>query len=1115
MKKFALLHNHTSYSDGWGTVKANVEQAVLHGHDAIGITDHGTCAGLPEHWQVCNENHIKPILGCEIYLRLPETWNAVGQSRNSRSGRYHMTLLTTSFEGYKRLIAINNAAHRNIEDSRGKKYPIATLEMIEEFAGEGIIALTGCVASVTFHDHIEVTNEYVNFLVKNFGKNNVYAEIMPHIITRYDGEQLNGFDRPLYLANKFGLKTVYTNDAHAPKQTDLKLLSMYTKAKSGYEFTASYIQSKDEAFNEAVSLIGEEAATKAFDGIDEIITRTQEVNFKRQYTLPNAEDVITQLQNILPSLLEEDIVQSVGKKTFNSDIITEEILRTRFEQEFNLLTKYHFWSYFAILWDILKIGHDKGITTVARGSASGSYLLYLLQVTQLHPVVHDLMFERFLAELRLETGELPDVDVDIPADDRHILQEYAKEKWGFEPVGTVHIYGHSSAVRMVDRVYSKYEGKEIPDIVVSEASDLGEADEEKLNKFFSYAAWMKEMYYGLLGAVEKFGAHACAVVAVDEEMPVPMEAWGRGIVVNYSESGSNKTLQLLGYVKIDMLSSENLALLELLKRRTGVSAPKEIPANDPCFTIFLKEDLTGIFQFDTRVGRGLIRLMNENGNPINSIRILSDLTSLGRPGPLHEKYHIIYAERSADVNAHPDVVKMVFAPTNGVLIYQEQVAELFARIAFAEYNKEAKEYGIVALKNLVPKNQKVAQTEKFIKGYEKLRNMFLEGGEKYHSLDILYLNTLFESLVGFIRYGFNLSHSLSYANISAQEAWYKYYYPNVFWSTVLENVANDTNERGKLLRYLVDATIKSGLNFKPPHINNASLSYTLLADNRTVRCPISMIKGLGPQNVKEVIENQPFADLADINARTKLNKSIKLAMYHAGMLEGLSGNLYDLGVCDIDTFKYKDTDGNISGMIESVTQEFNVTKLVVNGKTYKIYAEYPDHIKSIAKQRKIKLCTGVKFLKVGTEILFFAEEDVILSYKRTKYYEPLPQEVTRLQGIKHALGFAIPENPGLNVYFDFAASKTNKACGYIVEIEQVTTAKLKQLKITLQDGKRYWFCIEDNTDKGFIIKKSKIRSYDEIAHLSEGDLVGITLVMEKKDGVEMTYGQIYDFKLIA
>lgn len=1113
--QFGLIHNHTSYSDGWGTVAKNTAQALKHQHNAIGIMDHGTCAGLMDHWMTCTESGIKPILGCEIYLRLPDEWQSVGQSRNSRSGRFHMSLVSTSFEGYRRLIEINNAGHRNIEDTRGKKYPIVTLDALEEYAGEGLIALTGCVASVTFHDHLEVAHEYVNFLIKNFGKDNVFAEIMPHILTRHDGQEFNAFDRPLEIAHKFGLKTVYTTDAHAPEEADLELLRLYTKAKSGYEFTASYIQSKEDAFQDAVAVIGEKEALKAFQGIDEIVNRVEEVNFKRPYSLPVADEAVSKMKE---KILEEHKVNSqdtIGKTTHDGILITQELLDARLKQEWDLLDKYSFWAYFGVLWDILQVGHEKGVVTVARGSASGSYILYLLEITQLHPVVHGLMFERFLAELRLETGELPDVDVDIPASDRHYIQEYAKEKWGFSPVGTVHFYGHSSTVRMVDRMYSSNTGLEIPDVVVSDASDLGEENPEVMKKFFSYAPWMEKAYNGLLGSVEKFGAHACAVVPLDANMPVPIEAWGKYPVVNYSESGSNKTLQMLGMVKLDILSSENLDFLGQLAKITGVKSPKEVPDDDPCATVFEKQDVTGLFQFDTRVGKNLIKIMTENGRKINSIRVLSDLTSLGRPGPLHEKYHILYAENTAELDIHPPIVRQVFEQTNGVLIYQEQVAELFARVAFETYNKEAKEYGIVALKNLVPKNQKVAQTEKFKKGYEKLYNMFLDGGTKIHKLDPLYLHDLFESLKGFVRYGFNLSHSLSYANISAKEAWYKYYYPNAFWSTVMENVKNNKEDRGKLLRYIVDATLKSGLKFKPPHINTATLTYTLLPDGKTVQCPISMLKGLGATGVDDILTNQPFTSLKDINERTKLNKSIKLAMYQAGMLDGLEGDLYDLGVCDIDVFKVKGTEGNQTGLIVDLRQEFDYTKLTLdNGKEYKIVSEYDDTVKKWAKLQKIKPNASPRYLKVGTEILFSTYEDVIITLKRTRYFEPLPQPVTKMSGVKAALGFAIPENPSLKYYFDFAETKIEKEVGYIVEIEQTATKTLKQLKITLQNGRRYWFCLEDNNANGFIMKRSKIKSYDDVKHLKEGDLVGLTLVFERRDGQVVTNGQINDFKVI-
>ena len=1113
--KFALIHNHTSYSDGWGTVTKNIEQAVRHHHDGIGVMEHGTCSSLVEHWEVCTEHNVTPILGCELYIRLPQAWQEVGPSRNSRSGRYHISVVTTNFEGYKRLIKLNNAAHQNMEETKGKKYPIATLDMLQEYAGNGLVVLTGCVASVTFHNHIEVAEEYINFLTQTFGKPNVYAEIMPHIISRQDGQEFNGFDRPLQLANKFGLKTIYTTDAHAPRQEDLPLLRDYTKAKSGYEFTASFIQSKEDAFRDAKNVIGKDNAIKAFEGIDDLVNRIEPVNFKRPFKLPHAAAEVVKMLETVQAEFKRDLTETVGKVTHDGVLITEELLQARLKQESDLLEKYKFYDYFAVLWDILRIGHERGITTVARGSASGSYILYLLKVTQLHPVVHGLMFERFLAELRLETGELPDVDVDIPEDDRHYIQEYAKERWGFEPVGTVHIYGHSSTVRMIDRVYSSVTGEEIPDNIVAEASDVGEESPEAMKKFFSYAPWMKEMYDGLLGSVEKFGTHACAVVPTDEEMPVPMESWGTQTVVNYSESGTKKTLQTLGFVKYDLLSSANLALLETLKRKTGVHPPKEIPDNDPCFQVFMREDLTGIFQFDTRVARNLVRLMVMNGRKINSIRVLSDLTSLGRPGPLQQKYHVIYAERSADTSVHPEVVRMVFDQTNGVLVYQEQVAELFARIAFKEYDKTAKEYGIVALKNLVPKNQKVAATEKFKKGYEKLHTMFVKGGMEIHGLDKEYLEELFLSLEGFVRYGFNLSHSLSYANISAQEAWYKYYYPSAFWSTILDSVSNNAKDRGKLLRYIVDATLKSGLKFKPPHINTASVTYSLLDDNVTVQCPISMIKGLGPTMVKEVIDNQPFASLEDVNKRTRLNKSLKLAMYNAGMLDGLPGTLYDLGVCDIVEYKVKGDAGDKSGIVQSVKEELNHTIVQIDGVEYKILEEHSDELKKLAKSRKIKLCTDAKYLKEGVEILFSEYEGVILTYKRSKYYEPLPQQVTRVQGVKDALGFAIPEKPGLKYYFDFAAANDNKAVGYIVEIEEAKTKTLTQTKITLQDGRRYWFVIEDRNDNGFVIKKSKIRSKDQIAHLKIGDLIGMTLVMEKRDGEIRSNGQVYDFKIVA
>ena len=265
--KIASLHGHSDRSDGFNQISQNVKAAQDKGLYGLGITDHGTCSGLVAHSVSCKEQGIVPILGTEIYLRLPTYLDE--RSDNSKSGRYHMTVLSSGKIGYDRLIALNNLAHQNMEVSRGTKYPIATFEMLKEVAGEGLIILTGCVASVTFHSEITIAYEYINFLTKLFGKENLYAELQAHVIS----DTLNSYERPLELAKKFGLKTVWTNDFHAATEKDLPLLEIYTKATKGYSFTAGFIQSPKEMFEQASAIIGEDEAYKAFQGIDEIVNK--------------------------------------------------------------------------------------------------------------------------------------------------------------------------------------------------------------------------------------------------------------------------------------------------------------------------------------------------------------------------------------------------------------------------------------------------------------------------------------------------------------------------------------------------------------------------------------------------------------------------------------------------------------------------------------------------------------------------------------------------------------------------------------------------------------------------------------------------------------------------
>lgn len=305
--KIASLHGHDDRSDGFNKTITNVEAAKEKHLYGLGVTNHGTCSGLIAHSTACEEHDMLPILGCEYYTRLPSELDE--RSNNSGSGRYHITFLSSGKQGYDRLIAINNDAHKNIEISRGAKYPIATWDMFKEHAGDGLIILTGCIASITFHDEKTIAYEYINFLVNTFGKNNVYAEVQPHVINRR-GTEINSFARPLELAKKFDLKTVWTNDFHAATEEDLPLLQMYTKATKGYSFTAGYIQSAEEMYQEACSLIGEQDAWQAFLGIDEIVRRVESdgvMQFKHDFELPPADTLVTSLLSFWQDALESDI----------------------------------------------------------------------------------------------------------------------------------------------------------------------------------------------------------------------------------------------------------------------------------------------------------------------------------------------------------------------------------------------------------------------------------------------------------------------------------------------------------------------------------------------------------------------------------------------------------------------------------------------------------------------------------------------------------------------------------------------------------------------------------------------------------------------------------------
>lgn len=1117
-------HAHSDFSDGFNVVEDDVKRAIELGYPAAGRMDHGTGSGLGAQSKICIDNGIKPSLGIEFYFRIPNEWG-VGASDNSRSGRYHITMLATSFDGYCRLIGINNAAHRNMEVVRGVKYPISTLDMYEEYAGDGLVVMTGCIASVTFHDDNEVAEHYVSTLIRTFGKGNVYAEVMPHKITKErDGVRTisNSYERPVALAQKFNLPTIFCNDTHAAREEDLETLEQYTKTTKGYSFTAGHLLSKDEAFKVATDVIGTDEALKALNGNDHLYNRLEVIDFKRKFQLPQADAEVKILKEFLVKALAED------KKSSGLDAI---VLQERYDYEYDMIERNDFFPYFAVLVDILHHAHKNGVETISRGSAAGSYLWYLMEGSDLNPVEHGLSFERFLAQLRLTTGELPDIDIDMDADMRHIVQEYAKKRWGFEPVGTILTYNHSSLVQLVGRAlrndtFSETPSKELL-MKVSGLPTSEAKQDESFKKLMKMAPWALKMYNGLMGARSGYGRHACAVVPLRDDMPVPIEAFGSEPVVAWTESGSNKSLLHAGFVKYDFLSLNSLAVFAALQRKTGVKAPKVIKDNDPCFELFNTVNASGLFQFDTPIGRNLLTMMRDNGRKITSIRMLADLTSLGRPGPLHEDYHTTYIEKTADLSKHPKFIREIFEETGGVIIYQEQVSKLYATLSFIEDSVHARESGVVALKALVPKNQKVAETQEFKDKYAKLKDDFVSGGIKFHELEETYVDELFSSLVGFVRYGFNLSHALSYANLSAKIAWFKYNYPSEFWGVVLDGVKNSKDDRGKLLRYLVDAMRSSGLKIVAPHINTGGNNYALSHDKKSIQCPIHMVVGIGDKKVQQLLKerenNGPFLSLADFNSRVQLAPAIKKSLYFAKMFEGLDGDLVDLGVRAKKIFSPRGKQWEAIETKSRVQAIDNGTITLDNGRRLTInkLSLATDEVKTYAKSIGFKTLNGATHLSVGTYMKYVEYNGILIANQRLEYVEPEPKAVSFMKATREALGFVLPDN--LVQVMDLVDKSPDAVVGFVVGIEEKQTAKTNQVKFELHTGHKVAIYVDDRTKDFWLMKKAEgdLR-YKESAkrvasEIKLGDLIGVRLVMvtDPEPGEPITYNQVKRIKVLA
>ncbi len=850
--RFVHLHVHSEFSilDSSCKIARLLDRAQELGMDTLALTDHGVMSGVIKFYRQATRRGIKPIIGCEIYVAPGDRMDRTGKPGQRF---FHLVLLAENETGYRNLLYIVSSAH-----TEGFYYrPRADKELLRDHA-EGLIALSACesgeiprlLQAGRRDDAIRVAREYDAM----FGHGNFYLEIQHHGTDR-DGK-LRG--QLVDIAGETGIPLVATSDVHYLTAEDRLAHEVLLNIRAnrtlndpdhrvfegdGYEFRSG---------EEMESLFSE--YPEAIENTRRIADRcTLELSFDRSmippFELP--EDAGTPNE-----YLRRLAYEGAAKRYPDMD----DVVRERLEYELSVIERMDYGTYFLIVWDFVKYSKENNISVgPGRGSAAGSLVSYSLGVTSVDPLKYNLIFERFLNPERVS---LPDFDIDFCVKGRDKVIDYVRQKYGGEQwwtriaqIATYDRMAARSVVRDVGRVlgipYSETDrvaklipfgwGLQAATDKVTELRTLRETDPE--------IRQLIEIGLRLEGLTRNASTHAAGVVIAPDSLSahVPLLRLGDGEFVTQFDMGD---VEAVGLLKFDFLGLRNLTLIDeardALRKYAGVDICVEsIPLDDrTTFEMLCQGKTSGIFQLESSGMTNLIRRVQPD-----RFEDLIALLALYRPGPLESGMTDEYVERR---NGHRPIsyphpsLKDVLEDTYGLPIYQDQIM-LMARALSGFSLAEAD-----ILRKAMGKKDKALMAslrEKFIAGC-------LQQGVTKQAAE-----QTFDDMEKFSRYGFNKSHTTSYAFVSYWTAYLKANYPTHFMASLLTSVQGDLD---KVADY-VDECRDMGIAILPPDINESQAEFTPIEDGK-IRFGLAAIKHVGMGAVDAILtaRTRPFTSFFDL-----------------------------------------------------------------------------------------------------------------------------------------------------------------------------------------------------------------------------------------------------------
>ena len=883
---FTHLHVHSEYSllDGACRIKDLPKRARELGQTSLAITDHGVMYGAVAFYKECLKEGIRPIIGCEVYVA-PRT--RFDMERGEDSVRYHLILLCKNETGYKNLCYMVSMSF--VQGFYMK--PRVDMDLLRAHA-EGLIALSACIQGrvprLILEDKYDEAKQTALEFERIFGKGNYYLELQDHGIA----EERTAARGLLRLSKETGIPLVLTNDVHYLKREDAYAQDVLMCIQTGktldepnrmkFQGDGLYLKSEEEM--RALFPDHPEAADNT-----EKIAAMCDMRFEfGHYHLPEFK---------LPAgvtskdYLEKQCLEGLSRR-YAGEIYDR--AKKQLFYELDMIDRMGFTDYFLIVQDFVMYAKRNGIPVgPGRGSAAGSVVSYTLGITDVDPIKYNLFFERFLNPERVS---MPDIDMDFCERRRGEVMDYVKRKYGADHVAQIITFNTlkaKNAVRSVSKVLGltfaeeNELAKSMPDdakMTIDDAVRVSAQLRELMDRDERYKRVI-ETARAIEDMPKDYGTHAAGVVItrdpVHTYVPLALSKKDNTISTQYTMT----TVEELGLLKMDFLGLRNLTIIDDAVQDIRRNVPDfditKIPTDDRATYDMLSAGRTsGVFQLES-AGMTSVAV----GMKAKSIEDISSVVALYRPGPMDS------IPRFLEATQHPETVtykhpllEPILNVTYGCILYQEQVIEIFQRLAGYSLGQA----------DMIRR----AMSKKKMAEIQKERETFINGDEARgihgcvkNGISAEIAGSIYDEINAFANYAFNKAHSVSYAIVAYETAYLKCHYPREYMAALMSSVLGQAD---KVAEYTAECQ-SMGINLLPPDVNHSRSRFTV--EGNDIRYGLVAVKNIGAKFIENMVEERenggPFASFHDFCQRlygADMNSRALESLIKAGAFDSLGAN---------------------------------------------------------------------------------------------------------------------------------------------------------------------------------------------------------------------------------